>query len=232
MIISQLFTHANYAFRGNDDEAPASGTTDWTMWLSVTNRLIAEFTGDDKNTWQSMFDIREAGTVAAGTQTYDLDSQIRVPADKVIVTTTVANGSHDIQYRIVKPQERDRYPRSVYISGSDPQKLTFSDTITSTSAIVGGTIKVAAYYIEDDLTTANDTILVDDPYWLVYALAAQLAFNDLTYESKYPDLLGKANDLYAGMVSANRRGSNNNPRVVRTNVQRITGPTRNIIGSA
>lgn len=219
MIVTELFTHINDAFRGNDDDAPASGSSDYNYWLRVTIRKVSEWAGDSKQTWLSQFEIREVGTVTTDLN-YDLDSQLIVPSDGLIITKT---DGQDVEYKIVKPQERDRFPRSVYISGSDPQVLTFSETIAADSQIIGGTIKLPGYYVADDLTTGNATVPVDDPFWLVYAVAAELSFNDLTYESKYPDLLGKANSLYSNMTRKNRRGSSGNPRTVRVSVNRIRG---------
>lgn len=223
MDVSTLFAQINTAYRGSDDDAPAAGTTDFSLWMSTINRKINEWATDGKNTWQSLFEIREIGTISVDTQTYDLDADISVPADSVIVTTI---DGHDIEFTICKPQERKRYLHAVYISGRNPQTLTFQDTITTTDQIVGGTIKVAGYYIPSDLTSLTDTVPVDNPYWLVYGVASELAFNDLTYAAKAGDLNTKANNIFAGMVSDNRRGTNNNPRIVRTNVNRILG-TRN-----
>lgn len=223
MILSTLFAQVNNAFRGSDDDAPASGTDDYTLWLNTVNRKLSEWARDGKQARESLFEVRDIGTVAAGTQTYDLDDEILIPADKVVVTTT---DDIEVEYVICKPQERDRFDNAVYISGSDPQKLTFADTIASTDNVVGGTISIAGYFIPDDLASDSDTIPVDDPYWLVYAVASELAFNDLTYEAKADSLNTKANNLYMQMNSNNRRGTNNNPRTVSTNVYHITGPER------
>lgn len=222
MNLTQLFTQVNAAFRGSDDDAPTSGT-DFSLWLATTNRKISEWARDGKQTWQSLFEIREIGTISAGIQDYDLDDDILIPADSVIVTTT---SNQDIFYRISKPQERARFYiyRSVYISGRDPQILTFQDTITSNSQIIGGTINLGAYFLPEDLGSSGDTIPVDDPYWLVYAVASELAFNDITYSDKSSDLNNKANALYDQMISNNRKGTSDNPRILNTNVNRIRDP--------
>lgn len=158
--------------------------------------------------------------IEAGVQTYSLHRSFMYPSDKTFVSTT----TQDIEYMIGKPQERSRYNNEVYISGKHPQTITFYDDIETDSNLVGGTLKVPGYYAPNDLTASTDTVPVDDPYWLVYAVASELAFNDLTYSDKSPDLNAKANNLYSGMISTNRRGSNNTPRVARTNVERIRGP--------
>lgn len=217
MNVTTFFTQVNSAYRGSDDDAPTTGT-DFTLWLATTNRKINEWASDSNNQWASLFANTALATpVAAGTQTYNLGSTLIVPADRVYVV----NGTNTYYYTICKPQERDRFSNSVYIAGSNPQKLTFVDTISATSPIVGGTTYVAGYFMPADLTAAADTIPVDDPYWLVNAVASELAFNDITYSDKAPDLNAKANNLYSGMVAANRRGTSNNPRTARTSVNRI-----------
>jgi hypothetical protein len=223
MITSDLFIQVNGAYRGTDDDAPTSGSTDHELWLATANRKIAEYARDGKQSREALFEVRNVGTVVAADQVYDL-AEIVLPADSVIVTTVAGN---DIEFTIVKPQERDRFSNAVYISGMNPQTLTFYDEIDADSEIVGGTIKVAGYWLPDDLDDDADVVPVDDPYWLVYAVAAELAFNDLTYENKYPDLVAKANNLYRQMNSNNRRGTSGNPRTVQTNVTRITGTSIN-----
>jgi len=289
MILSDYFLQVNSAYRGSDDDVPLAGTADYNLWLYTTNRKIAEWAGDSKNTWQSLFYINtpdELGTVAttgtttltgtstyfldynigdkitvdgetirtidtitsntvltvtvafsntvtantythttiikSGVQTYSLHRNFQNPSDKVTITTT---SNDEISFMIGKPQERERYTPEVYISGLNPMTITFVDTIDATynSDWIGGTLKVPGYYAPKDMSASTDIIPVDDPYWLVYSTASELAFNDLTYESKAVDLNAKANNLYSGMISNNRKGTNNYPRIARTNVNRIRG---------
>ncbi len=232
MTTTQLFAHVNAAYRGSDDDPPTTGT-DFTQWLLVANRKQSEFCRDTSNNWESLFSVDTLSpVVAAGTQVYNLATTIVVPSDRVAVT----NGATVTYYDVCKPQERDRFSGGVYVSGSNPQKLTFIDPITSSSPIVGGTITVAGYHLLPDFTAGTDTVLVDDPYWLALATASELSFNDITYSDKSPDLNNKANALYAQMSFNNRRGTSGNPRTVRTAVTRITDPSSEIgsvgLGSA
>jgi hypothetical protein len=223
MILSDFFRHVNSAYRGTDDDAPASGTPDYTEWLDATNRKKNQWAKDMKVLWRSCWELRDIGTVTAGTQAYELDDDFIAPSDKLAVTTLT---QQEVDYTIVAPEERRSVPRSVYISGRDPQVLTFADPITSTDHIVGGTMQLGGFFLPDDLENPKDVIPVDDPYWLVYAVAAELAFNDLTYEDKAPDLEGNADKLWAVMVANNRRGTSGNPRTARTHVARIPGTNR------
>lgn len=286
MILSELYSQINSAYRGSDDDVPAAGTTDAILWLLTTNRKIREWATDAKNVWESNFHLEkpsEPGTVATtatttltgtntyftdykagdtilvsgetvrtiativsdtsltvtlafsntasaltfthqsiialGVQSYAMHRNLLNASDEIYVSTTNQN----LCYLLGKPQERTRYCGEVYMSGRFPQTLTFQTTFLTGEQAISGTLKTPGYYIPNDLVNLTDLIPVDDPYWLVYSVASELAFNDLTYESKYEDLNIKANNLYSQMVSTNRRGTNNNPRVARTNVQRIRG---------
>lgn len=199
------------------DTVLVSGETVRTI-ATITSDTVLTVTVAFSNTASSMT-FTHATIIADGVQSYSIHRNFMYPSDKAFVSTA----TQDIEYMIGKPQERSRYTNEVYISGANPQTLTFYDTISTTQndQLIGGTLKVPGYYAPDDVTALTDIVPVDDPYWLVYAVASELAFNDLTYEDKAIDLNAKANNLYSGMVSMNRRGSNNTPRVARTNVERI-----------
>lgn len=122
---------------------------------------------------------------------------------------------------VVNPEERDPITRSVFIAGRDPQKLYFSDTIAATEDIIGGTLYTPGYFMPDDSTATTDVLPFIDPNWAVMSVAAEIAFNDITYEDKAPDLNAKANALFEQMVKKNRGQIHNVPRRVPTNVKRI-----------
>jgi hypothetical protein len=197
------------------DKITVSGETERTIATIVSDTSLTVTVAFSNTTASATF--THTNIIATGIQSYSLHRSLLAPSDQAIVTTT----NQTLYYQLGKPQERDRFTREVYISGRDPQTITFYDTIASTDQSVGGTLIVPGYYIPADYTSASDVITVDDPYWLVYAVASELAFNDLTYESKYVDLNNKANNLYNQMVITNRRGTSNYPRIARTNVNRI-----------
>lgn len=191
-----------------------------------TERTIATITSDTSLTVTLAFANIAAGKtfthktiIVTGVQTYSVHRNLLNPSDRAIVTTS----TQDLYYVLGKPQERARYQNEVYLSGRNPQDLTFYDTISTalTAQLIGATLKLPGYYVPNDLTALTDIIPVDDPYWLVYAVAGELAFNDITYSDKAPDLNSKANNLYSDMVTLNRRGTSNYPRQARTNVNRI-----------
>lgn len=217
MNVTTLFTQINAAFRGTDDDAPTSGA-DFTYWLATANRKQDEWATDSTHNWNSLYSTDTLSPViAAGTQSYDLPTTFVAAADRVTVTV----GTNVYYFTVIEPEEKADTQNCVYISGSNPQTLTFVDTIASDSPYVGGTITVPAYHKLTDLALGADTVLVDDPYWLVYAVASELAFNELDYSDKAADLNAKANNLYQKMVRNNRRGTHGNPRVTPTKVNHI-----------
>lgn len=221
MNVTTLFNQINAAYRGSDDNPPTTGI-DFTLWLQTANRKTQEWAKDSNQTWASLFSLGTVATpIAAGTQTYALDDEAIVPSDKVTVTV----GINTYDYTVVKPQERNLSTKAVYLSGRHPQTLTFVDPIVAIDPIVGGTISFGAYIPPIDLVDGDSVVQVDDPYWLVYATAAELSFNDLTYSDKSSDLVTKANNLYSQMVAANRRGTADNPRTMPTRVKRILDPS-------
>jgi hypothetical protein len=137
--------------------------------------------------------------IATAVQEYSIHRSFMVPSDKVIVTTTI---DQDVGFVTGTVQNRDT--ADVYFYDRAPKKLAFYQDILSSAQIVGGTLKVAGYYIPADLVLSTDLVPVDDPTWLVYATAAELARNDPAREDQYSSLNGMANDLYLKMINANR----------------------------
>lgn len=203
------------------DKITVSGETERTI-ATITSNTVLTVTAAFSNTASSLTFTRKV-IIKVDTQEYSLHRKFLKPSDTVVVTDTDGN---DHYFTVVEPQQRA--VNTVYISSRNPEVLVFNDDIETGNVIIGGTLKVAGYYIPEDMSVSTDLVPVDDPFWLVYASASEIAFNDVTYEDKYVDLNTKSNNLYQLMCQANRRGTSNNPRKVLTNVKRINSPdTRN-----
>jgi hypothetical protein len=224
MDLELLINNINDAYRGEED-VPAVGTTEYDYWLRVINRKQREWAKDVKQKWASLFEVRSlTPVVTSGTQSYNLPTDFLKPADQLWVNY---NTTQRIYFTLKNPQYRARYG-NVFISGRNPKKLTFVDTVDTYANILGKTISMPGYFMPVDLASGTDLVSVDDPDWLVYAAASELAFNDITYEDKYIDLNTKANSLYIQMVQTNRTTSPSNPRTVPTNTGRRIGHTPDV----
>lgn len=165
---------------------------------TISSNTSLDVTVAFSNTASSLTFTRQT-IIEVGVQEYKLHRNLYNPADKAIVYTT-----QDNNFDIVKPQARDIYnDTETYIYGLNPKTLAFSADITSVNPYLNGTLKVAGYYIPNDLVSATDEVPVDNPDWLVYAVAAELARNDAAKDDQFSNLMGMANELYIGMIQAN-----------------------------
>jgi hypothetical protein len=229
------------AYKGNSNW-PASGDPKYSQYVAIANRLMADWMMDADVLWNSLFDERTYGPVAAAIQTYDMDSDVFYLSDSVQILQTTGN-THN--FRVVHPNARNDDQSGIGSTGADfglplvyitgmaanqGSNLTMNfvepfqttqNGITIISPDVGGTIQVGVYTLLPDLANDTDTIMVDNPYWLVWMTAAELARNDPAKQDQVPNLVGMANQSYEKMITANQGNSfesPNGPRYVLRNI--------------
>lgn len=231
MKVSKFLEQVNYALRGTDDDAPQATDDDGRYWLETFNRKKDEMYEDTTKNWRSAYDDDSEGkakliaVTAMARPSFDLPDSFLAPAGRAHVIDT---DGHYHYFDVVDPAEADPRIQQVYISGQNPQKLKFSAEIAADSVLVGGTLYMPGYFCPDDIDPdaegVEDKIIpVDDANWGVMATAAQIAFNDITYEEKFGDLNGQASILWKNMVKKNRKRGRGNPRVTPYAVRRIRG---------
>jgi hypothetical protein len=231
MTLTGFITDVNYALRGVDDVAPTLGDDDWIHWGTVANRLRRNMYNDTKRSWASAFNTAQfTAAVTAGNPTYSLAgtqngidlTTFMKPGKQVYIVYANSNREY---IDIVRPGLADNMKRQVFISGQNPQVLQFSWTLASDDPAVGGTLYLPGYFrpADMDLTQGTTVVVVDDPDWLVMATAAQVAFNDITYDDKFADLNGQANVLYAQMAHRNKSIIAAERQPTPVNVYRIRG---------
>lgn len=224
MDVTTAISGINYALRGVDDDAPLDGSDEWNYWLSVLNRKKDELFRDVNKQWSVSFDIQSIGTItASSTPSFNIPSDfLAASGDGYGAGAYVLNGDVRTDLLLVKPQEITKSNRVVYISGTNPQVLKFADEITADDVIVGGTLYLNGQFLPADMTAAADVVPFPDPQWGVLSSAAEIAYNDVTYEDKAEGLNARANNLYHLMETANRKGFHKGPRklaYVTTNIR-------------
>lgn len=207
------------AYKGNN-KWPAAGTDKYNRILMVANRKIRELSNDGNRNWRFFWQQvnladDEYPTITAGVQAYGFepnDASIEVikPAESVYIDNS--DGDQIAVFTIVDPQKRNLYSNNVcFISGQNPLILNFAGEITATDSIVGGTIRVPVYGRPAALSAEDDVIPLPEPEWLVYETAAELARNDPAKATQFPNLQGKANDMYDKLVAQNDINSFDQP---------------------
>jgi hypothetical protein len=177
------------------------GDDDYSKVLQLSNINIDKWAKETD--WNSLYDPSvDCGTISA-TDTFDLDSSIRVvsaePGDYIQIVRTDGNTTN---YQTVAANELKTYSSGNYCAriGST---LVFNNAFTATSPEFGGTLNVPAYLYADHLVRATDTVPVDDPNWLVAITAADWTQTDLTLAQNRNDFLAEANDLMTSMKRHN-----------------------------
>jgi hypothetical protein len=221
MQLNTFIQKVSYAVKGLDDDAPALGSDDWIYWVSILNTKKDELYVDTSKQWDETYEVIDLGTVSAdAAPTFDLDDSFLAPANSCYILDA-EDRRHDFTF--VKPQEATSDKQQVFIAGRDPKTLYFSKAIVDSDTFVGGTLYLPAYVLPDDVdpTNGRKNIPLPDANWGVYAVAAEVAASDLSYEDKAPDLQARANNLYSIMTKNTRRGTYGNPRTSKTRTVRI-----------
>lgn len=229
MTVAEFLTRTNYALRGSDEDSPVFGFDEAVYWLDLLNRKKDELYENVSQNWRNTFETRSIGIITASTApSFDLDDDFLALSGNENSTGGAGGGVYIIQtdgnridLNVIDPNEQNSQTRAAYIAGFDPQTLFMTTEIKSTEPIIGGTLYAPAYYMPEDLTGENDTLPFLDPNWACISVAAEVAFNDITYEDRAPTLNIKANALFEQMVKKNRGQLHNSPKQIRYSVKRI-----------
>lgn len=219
MTVEDAITSINYELRGTDDDAPSESSDEWNYWVDRLNRVKNRLYKDVTKKWSQAYSVESVGAVTAtATPTFNLASNFIGASNDVYVVTT---GDKRVYYDVIKPEQRNQLYRQAFVSGSNPQVLTITNEIEAGEDIVGGTLYVPGFYLPADYTANSDNLVFPDDEWAIVATAAEIAFNDLIYEDKAPDLNAKANELYKQMTRLQRKGTYGNPNRSPYNTNRI-----------
>jgi hypothetical protein len=162
--------------------------------------------------WFSLYNPSFTIGTVSNTDTYPIPSTVRKfsqrQGDRVRILHT--NGLNYTDYDLVEPNDlqpyysgqNKEYPYGNYASviGSN---LVFNYKFATTSPMYGGTIKAPVYVFPTALVNGTDTVVIDDPDWLITASAAEYVRNDLTRQNQYPNLVAEANELMERMKEDN-----------------------------
>jgi len=210
MTLEELILRVNYSLRGIDDDTPAEGTDEWDYWSSLLNKKIDELYSDTTKNWNIAYDKQDLGAVDENSVSITLPTDFMSASDKALLVTA----DETIEIDIVKANDRSK---GVFIAGF-PSKLFFSVPLTKS-----GNLWLPGYYKPAYPSATSDIVPLPDANWGVAAVAADVAFSDITYEDKAEALQARANYLYTLMNKNNRRATYGSPRVTSYVVDRIRG---------
>lgn len=226
MTLAQAILGINYSLRGIDDDAPSSGSDEWNYWLYLLNRKKNALFRDVKKNWSEDFEVQSVGTITANAAlSFNLPSTYLAASGtgENSAAYVIATDGRRIDIDLIAANAIKNGEQAIYISGKNPQVLRFTDEITATDPMVGGTLYLPGHYLPADMTASTDDMPFPDDDWGVAATAAEIAFSDVTYEDKTEGLNAVANDLYSLMVGNAKPGTYGAPNKVVHSVSRRIG---------
>jgi len=220
MTVEDAIKSISYELRGTDDDAPSESSAEWLYWVNKLNRVKNRLYKDVTKKWSQAYAVEALGTVVSASTELTLDlpaTFIGASNDAYVVTTD----NKKVYFDVIKPEQRNNLFQQVFVSGSNPQTLIFTAEIEAGDDIVGGTVYVPGFYLPADYTANADTLVFPDDEWAIVSTASEIAFSDIVYEDKAPDLNAKANELYKQMTRLNRKGTYGRPTQSTYNTNRI-----------
>lgn len=212
---TQLLEAIYITYRGKGaSRVPAWGTEKANTAISIANRKQQEWARDAYHRWNSLFAINTIGTINLAVDTYTLPAGFMGNSDFAKIIK--ADGSKT-EYPVVLPHQRDQFDQALYVLGNT--QIAFAQRIDA--GLSGATLRLAGYYLPASIVLATDLVKVDDPNWLVYATAAELARNDPARDDQVGNLAGQANDLYNKMIINNSFSGFLQPNKIETNMPHI-----------
>lgn len=200
MTLATLVTQA-YLLATGKGTAPASSSTKYTKLVGFANICQDAWQNEPDIEWDSLYVITTLPTTVTATDTIPLSASIREiskrEGDFIQIVRTDGGITY---YTLVKPNSLQDYARAgqrvVARVGSN---LKFSIAFTATDPEIGGTVKAPGYGFVSTLANDSDTVQVDNPLWLAYAVAAEYVRTDLTLAFREQGLLERANSIMEDM---------------------------------
>lgn len=180
-----------------------SGSSKWLVILGIANAKIDAWQNEPDADWNSLYNPKFAfGTVTA-TDTYLIDSTIRIISDTPGDTITITHlDGNKTEYRTVQASDLKRYQTGNFCAKVG-RNLIFNKAFLSTDPQFGGSITAPVYIYANHLVNDTDVVPVDDQQWLVTMTAAEYNRGDIVKQAQYPTLINEANALMDAMKSAN-----------------------------
>lgn len=182
--------------------APSSGTTKYNILLGIADNKQQEWASEPGIEWNSLYSLVTLAAVVSATDTFALTNTIDYLSKRETDQILLTNGINTQPVKLVAPDQlyEYRYDLAAAQIGSN---LKFSAAFDAASSLIGYSIKVPAILYVNDITSGSNTIQVDDPMWLVYAMAAEFVRNDVVKAGEYDHILQMAADRMRRMKQAN-----------------------------
>jgi hypothetical protein len=152
--------------------------------------------------WQILSKDVSAGLVTADNDTFTLAQPVHFLSQKLKARVRIVNGSNVTYYRIVDANDLNVYPSAAVCALVNNTQIKFAKPFAAGTTQIGGTILVPAISKLPAFVDDTSLILIPQPEWLPWRMAAQYALTDRQLNHLYDDLLAQANEFMKSMKLA------------------------------
>ena len=194
-----------YKMATGDDESISRSEPSYGKYLSILNDLQRDWYEESlvlpNERWASL-EREEAIIISSDTQ-YDLDGELVLhPLSYSPLSITLPSGNM-VMPKLVSTAEFIRSnDRNIFTASSDGKIINFKKEFINSA--IGGRITYPYYVNLEEISNDDDNIIVDNPNWLVYMLAAEIARSDIVQAGQYGNLIALAQNSMTSMKNRQR----------------------------
>ena len=170
------------------------GNSKYERMLNIANMATMQWESEPDVVWGSLCKDREIGVIDDNTS-YKLSEDVRTVDFRKFVRLT--KDTQNWTFPFISPQMAKDGCYGVIQLG---WRLDFKGL---SEQMKGAAIIVPIVRHAKKLTKADDIVEVDDPYWLVYMIAAEFVRNSRTKSNQYGNLITLAQSSMEGMKNRN-----------------------------
>lgn len=194
-----------YKMATGDDESISRSEPSYGKYLSILNDLQRDWYEESlvlpNERWASL--EREESIVISSDTQYDLDGEFALhPLNYSPLSITLPSGEIIVPKLISAAEFIRSNDKNIYTASSDGKIINFKKDFVKSA--IGGRITYPYYINLEEVSNNNDDIIVDNPNWLVYMLAAEIARSDIVQAGQYGNLIALAQNSMTSMKNRQR----------------------------
>lgn len=194
-----------YKMATGDDESISRSEPSYGKYLSILNDLQRDWYEESlvlpNERWASL--EREESIVISSDTQYDLDGELVLhPLNHSPLSITLPSGEIIIPKLVSTTEFIRSNDKNIYTASSDGKIINFKKDLVKSA--IGGRITYPYYINLEEVSNNEDDIIVDNPSWLVYMLAAEIARSDIVQAGQYGNLIALAQNSMTSMKNRQR----------------------------
>lgn len=194
-----------YKMATGDDESISRSEPSYGKYVSILNDLQRDWYEESlilpNERWTSL--EREETIIISSDTQYDLDGELVLhPLNYSPLSVTLPSGKMIIPELVSAAEFIRSNDKNIYTASSDGKIINFKKEFIDSA--IGGRITYPYYVNLEEISNDDDNIIVDNPNWLVYMLAAEIARSDIVQAGQYGNLVSLAQNSMTSMKNRQR----------------------------